>query len=175
MAIWVSTPAFFYGLFSNIKKNLGITVFGGIILAISCSFLLSKAIARAWSTGWSTTDPALGMEYLPFWIMIAVAVGAGLYFRDKVSVACWAAIIPTTLVLFAFAFVGYAQFGYRYALDFTPFAWLLVAHAITSKAAIKWYYYTPLILASIVVNVWGVLWIYQFHPHQTNGWEWVVF
>jgi len=172
MAIWVSTPAFFLAFFANIKKYAWIAAFGALILALAAGFMLSRAIAGAWHTGWSTADAPLNIHFWPFWLMIAVAVGAALYFRDRLSMACWAAIIPTAITLFMFAFVGYAQFGYRYSLDFTPFLWLLVAHAVGDR--IKWYHLS-LIAASIAVNFMGVLWIYQFEAHMTNGWSWVSF
>lgn len=172
LAIWVTTPAFFYAFFANIKKYLGAVIFGGVILALACGFLLSKAIAGAWQTDWATTEVQFGIHYLPFWLMTAVAIVAGLYFRDRLTIACWAAIVPIALVIFAFAFVGYAQFGYRYSLDFTPFLWLLVAYAM--RDGMKWHHWL-LIGMSIAVNVWGVLWIYQFEAHQTAGLHWVVF
>jgi len=28
---------------------------------------------------------------------------------------------------------------------------------------------------SIVINLWGVLWIYQFDPAHLNDWTWVSF
>lgn len=172
MAIWVSTPAFFLAFFANIKKYKALAVFGAVILALSAGFMLSRAIAGAWHTGWSTTEAPLNIHFWPFWLMIAVAAGSAIYLRDRLSMACWAAIIPTAITVFMFAFVGYAQFGYRYALDFTPFLWLLVAHAVGDR--IKWYHLS-LIAMSIAVNFSAVLWIYQFEPHMTNGWHWVSF
>jgi len=80
--------------------------------------------------------------------------------------ACWAAIIPTLLVIFSFAFVGYAQFGYRYSLDFTPFLWLLVAYVIGN--GMRWHHWA-LIGISIGVNLWGVMWIYQFQADTAFG------
>lgn len=172
MAIWITTPAWFIAFFANIKKYIGAVIFGAGILALASAFMLSRAIAAAWQTGWATQDLPFSIQYAPFWIMIAVGLSTAIYFRDKVSVACWSAILPIGAVLFAFAFVGYAQFGYRYALDFSPFLWLLVAHAIGDR--VKWYHLV-LIALGIAVNLAGVLWIYQFEPNMTNGWSWVTF
>ena len=173
LAVWVTTPAFAYAFFPNIKKYIGLVIFGAVILALAAGFMLSRAIAGAWHTGWATQDAPLGVHLLPFWVMTAVAIVAGLYFRDRLTIACWAAIIPTALVIFTFAFTGWSQFGYRYSLDFTPFLWLLVARAIGDE--MKWHHWA-LIGISIAVNAWGVLWIYQFQPDAAFGvTQWVVF
>ncbi|HET9477528.1 MAG TPA: hypothetical protein VFP63_08585 [Dehalococcoidia bacterium] len=172
-AAWITTPAFFYAYFPNIKKYFGAVMSGAAILAVAVVFMLSRAIAGAWHADWATTDLPLSAHLLPFWVMTAVAIVAGLHFRDRLVVACWAAIVPTALMIFSFAFVGYAQFGYRYALDFAPFLWLLVAHAIGDE--MKWHHWT-LIGLGIAVNLWGVLWIYQFQPDAAFGVsEWVRF
>jgi hypothetical protein len=170
-AIWVTTPAFLLAYFADIKKYLIPTVICASVLALSCAFLMSRAIAAAWHTGWSTVDPPENVHLLPFLLMVGVAIGAGLCLRNRLTLACWAAIIPTAMVLFSFAFVGYTQFGYRYSLDFMPFLWLLVAYAIGDK--VRWYH-LALIALSIVVNAWGVLWIYHLDDPATvqdvNNW-----
>jgi hypothetical protein len=173
LAIWVTTPAFAYAFFPNIKKYVGAVIFGGVILALAAAFMLSRAIAGAWHTGWSTQDVPLDFHLLTFVVMTGGAIIAGIYARDRLTIACWAAIIPSVLLLFTFAFVGYAQFGYRYSLDFAPFLWLLVAHAVGDE--MKWHHWT-LIAASVAVNLWGVLWIYQFQPDAAFGvTQWVTF
>jgi hypothetical protein len=173
LAIWATTPAFVYAFFANIKKHVGAVIFGGAFLALSAGFLLSRAVAGAWNTGWATQDVPLGIHLLPFWILTVVAIAAAIYFRDRLAFACWAAIVPTVFIIFAFAFTGHAQFGYRYGLDFYPFLWLLVARTIGDK--IQWHH-VVLIALGIVVNLWGLLWIYQFQPEATFGvTNWVTF
>lgn len=173
LATWVTTPAFFYAFFPNIKKYAGPALLGAALLALAAAFMLSRAIAGAWHAGWATTDLPLNAHLLPFWGMTAAAIIGAVRFRDHLTIACWAAIVPTALIIFSFAFVGYAQFGYRYALDFTPFLWLLVARAIGDD--LKWHHWV-LIGAGVAVNLWGVLWIYQFQPHGAFGvTEWVRF
>ena len=52
---------------------------------------------------------------------------------------------------------GWVQFGYRFSNDFAPFALLLVVLGIVRLGGIRW----PaalLIGASILVNLWGVIW-----------------
>ena len=53
---------------------------------------------------------------------------------------------------------GFAQFGVRYTLDYTPFLMLLIAKAFGSglnRPKIS------LVCLSILINIWGILW-WQF-------------
>jgi hypothetical protein len=113
----------------------------------------------------------LGLELAPFWLLIALAVTLAIGLRNRLVIAAWAAILAITLFDFMFAATGWAQFGYRYGLDFMPFLFLLVA---ISVPRLRWYH-VALIAASILVNLWGVLWIYQFAPRSLFGWTWVSF
>src|SRR5437899_10469329 len=109
---------------------------GATLVAASVIFMLSRGIAGIWDYGWSHTDLPLAVQLWPFYGMIAIAVVAG--FRDKLVIACWAAIIPIALTNFSFAATGWTQFGYRYAMDFYPFLLLLVIRAIGNS--IKWHH-----------------------------------
>ena len=51
-----------------------------------------------------------------------------------------------------------------------PFLWLLTVVSVGKQA--KWYHYL-LVLAAVVVNLWGVLWHYQFEARHSRGWTWV--
>jgi hypothetical protein len=173
MAIWVSTPAFIYAFFADIKQHRWLVISGAAAIGLSVLFMLSSAAAGLWDGGWADADAPLGAEFLPFWVMTLVAICAAIYYRDRLALACWSAIIPIGLVLFSFAFVGYAQFGYRYALDFMPFLWLLTAYSMGPRLA--WHHWL-LIAVGVLVSLWGVLWIYQFQPEAAFGVkEWVVF
>ena len=172
MAIWATTPPFFYAFFTTLKRFYWAVIGGGALLGLAALFILSKAIARAWDGDWATTDAPFGLEYAPFWLMTIAAAGAAVYFRDRLSAACWAAIIPVTLFIFTFAATGWAQFGFRYALDFSPFLWLLVARSIGNQLRL---HHLALIGVAFLVNLMGVLWIYQFEPEHMNGWTWVRF
>jgi hypothetical protein len=173
IATWVTTPAFLYAFFPNIKHNRPLVIAGAILLALACLFMIGRAFSTAWDIGLSDVTPFMSFHLLPFWTMTAVAVVAAIRARDRLTVACWAAIIPTALLIFNFAFVGYAQFGYRYALDFMPFLWLLTARAIGDE--IKWHHWL-LISIGVGVSLWGVLWIYHFQPNGSFGIEeWVRF
>jgi hypothetical protein len=54
---------------------------------------------------------------------------------------------------------GYTQFGYRHTLDYMPFLLLLVGIGMRGKIT-AWM--RALIIASITVNLWGVLMISRF-------------
>jgi hypothetical protein len=172
MAMWITTPAFLLAYFPNIKLDRRIWIPAAASLAVATGIILSRGIVKAWDAGWGTTEIPFGAHLLPFWALTVVAVVWALARRDRLVLACWAAIIPMAFFLFTFAATGWAQHGYRYGLDFTPFLWLLVARTIGDE--LKWYH-IALIAAGVAVNLMAVLWFFQFEPNQTNGWTWVTF
>jgi hypothetical protein len=78
--------------------------------------------------------------------------------------ACWAGVLPVALLNMMHGTWGFAQFGYRFALDYYPFLFLLIARAVANRFR-PWH--AALIVVSVVVNLWGVLWI--------NAFGWVTF
>jgi len=80
--------------------------------------------------------------------------------KDRVNIASWITILLVGLVNFSYGSTGFTQFGYRYAVDFYPFLTLLTIKG-AAKTGIKWHHWVLLIL-SIAVNLWGVLWINKF-------------
>ncbi len=171
MAIWGTTPVFLYGLFVGIRDRRVIAI-GGFLLFAAIAIIISRGVAGAFDLGWEDFDFILDVHLLPFYGMIALAIVTGLRNRNKLVIACWAAIIPIALTNFSFAATGWTQFGYRYGQDFYPFLFLLIVMAIAG--GIKWHH-KALIVASIAVNLWGVLWIYQFEARGFLGLEWVTF
>ena len=79
--------------------------------------------------------------------------------KDKITLACWSAIIPIALLIMSHGGTGFSQFGYRYAMDFYPFLLILTARGICTN--LKWYH-KLLIGIGVLVNLWGVLWINKF-------------
>jgi hypothetical protein len=81
-------------------------------------------------------------------------------FKEPLVQACWLGVLCVMLPIITYYGVGWIQFGYRYALDFLPFLLLLAARGfpspLTNVARL-------LVLASVVVNIWGsiflILWI----------------
>lgn len=98
LSIWITTPAFIYALFANLKE-----------------------------------------KYLRF---------------------AWISIFLIMLVVFSHGTTGFAQFGYRFAVDFYPFLFLLIIKALENRK-LMWHHWL-LLLLSIGVNLWGVLWINKF-------------
>jgi hypothetical protein len=72
----------------------------------------------------------------------------------------WLTIALISLVIFSHGTTGFAQFGYRFAVDFYPFLIFLTIKGL-SKKRIKWHHWL-LLGIGIVVNLWGVLWINKF-------------
>jgi len=178
-AIWATTPAFFSALFVGIKDRR-IVAGGAAGLALMAFILISRKAAGVWlgfdwwagqdfNWGWRLLPP---LHMWPLYIMIALAIITGVRTRDRFVIACWAAIVPIALTNFSFAATGWAQFGYRYAMDFYPFLFLLVVRA--TGDGLRWNH-KALIGASVLINLWGILWIYQFDPHHTWDWTWVSF
>jgi len=79
--------------------------------------------------------------------------------KNRLAIGCWVTIILIAFVDFCHGGWGFTQFGYRYAVDFYPFLFLLTVKGIGD--AIKWHH-KILIMLGIMVNLWGVLWIHKF-------------
>ncbi len=98
LAIWITTPAFVYAIFSNVKERL--------------------------------------VQF------------------------SWLSILLISIVIFSHGTTGFAQFGYRFAVDFYPILIFLTIKGV-AKTGLRWHHWLLLIL-SIGVNLWGVLWINKF-------------
>lgn len=73
--------------------------------------------------------------------------------RDAVTWSAWAAIFAIAAVIFTKGLSGWG-FGYRYAVDFYPFLFVLAVRGMGVK--LRWYH-KLLIILGIVVNLWGTL------------------
>jgi hypothetical protein len=167
----VTTPIFLASLFTGVT-NRNVARAGAVLIALASVIIFGRALSGLWESDWETTDIPLGIHLLPFWIMIGAAIYFSLRNRDRIVAACWAGIIPAAAFVFTFAATGWAQFGYRYALDYTPFLWLLAAKLVGDN--LKWWH-VVLIALGVIVNAAGVLWVYQFNPEQTFDWVWISF
>ncbi|HML95300.1 MAG TPA: hypothetical protein PKC29_07700 [Thermodesulfobacteriota bacterium] len=83
--------------------------------------------------------------------------------KRRLALASWAAIIPTAFLIFIKSGTGWTQFGYRYALDFYPF--LLMLTFLGTGGRLRWYH-KALIILSVLVNLWGVLFINKFEWYK---------
>ena len=78
--------------------------------------------------------------------------------KDSVTLSSWLAILCIAAVIFTNAATGWG-FGYRYAVDFYPFLFLLTVRGMGGN--LKWYH-KLLIIIGIIVNCWGVIAINKF-------------
>jgi hypothetical protein len=69
----------------------------------------------------------------------------------------WFSLILIALVVFSHGSTGFAQFGYRFAVDFYPLILFLIVE-VMSKSKLRWHHWFLLSL-SILVNFWGVIFI----------------
>jgi hypothetical protein len=80
--------------------------------------------------------------------------------KEKVVQFSWDSIALISLLIFSHGETGFTQFGYRFAVDFYPIVLFLIVEAV-GKEKLKWHHWILLFL-SILINLWGVLWINKF-------------
>jgi len=78
--------------------------------------------------------------------------------KEAITWACWFAIIAVASVIFCKGCSGWG-FGYRYAMDFYPFLYILTMKGMGER--IRWNH-KVLIILSVLVNLWGVIWVNKF-------------
>jgi hypothetical protein len=112
--------------------------------------------------GWPYVVPSMtGLSVLITTPAFLLVPFAGL--RNRLALASWAAIIPTALLIFIKSGTGWTQFGYRYAIDFYPF--LLILTFLGTGGRLR-RYHKALIILSVLVNLWGVLFINKFEWYK---------
>ncbi len=82
--------------------------------------------------------------------------------KENVNKLTWLSILLVFLIVASHGGTGWSQFGYRFAVDFYPLLFLLVIKGVNKMNGPKWHHWLFLII-SIVVNLWGVLWINFFN------------
>jgi hypothetical protein len=78
--------------------------------------------------------------------------------KDPVTWWSWIAIFSIAAVIFTNAATGWG-FGYRYAMDFYPFLFVLTVKGMGPN--LKWYH-KLLIIIGVIINCWGVIAINKF-------------
>jgi hypothetical protein len=73
--------------------------------------------------------------------------------RDAVTWSAWAAIFAVAFVIFTKGLSGWG-WGYRYAVDFYPFLFVLAICGMGVK--LRWYH-KLLIVLGVAINLWGVI------------------
>lgn len=71
-----------------------------------------------------------------------------------VALAAWSALLPMAGLYLVYFWDGWRQFGCRYSLDYEVFVVILLALYLRDRVTWK---FKALALASVVVNLWGVL------------------
>ncbi len=143
----VLAEALRFGLFSpaHLAKNL---------------YALFLAMPQAYP---SFSAPVLQFPYIypsPWGMGIFFTTPAFIYafaanWREGMVRASYLAIGLMLIPLVTYYGVGWMQFGYRYALDFYPFLFVLAALGMTLHFDWK---ARVLIVLSIVINIWGAWW-----------------
>lgn len=80
--------------------------------------------------------------------------------KEKLTQASWLSVFLILLVIISHGGNGFAQFGYRFAVDFYPILFLLTIKGV-AKTDLRWHHWM-LLAISIIINAWGVLWINKF-------------
>lgn len=81
--------------------------------------------------------------------------------KSQINRIMWYTIIAIFLVVGMHGGTGFAQFGWRFGVDFYPFLTFLTMQGINNNKTfekIKWI----LFFIGFIVNLWGVLWINKF-------------
>jgi hypothetical protein len=105
-------------------------------------------------------DPA-GMSILlttPAYLLALPALVLG--WRRRIVAGAGLAVLAIALADLAHFSQGWVQFGYRFSNDFAPFAMILVALGIAEarRSRVGWWLAWILVIASVLVNAWGVMW-----------------
>jgi len=104
---------------------------------------------------------------MPSWSALAIWITTPAFIyaffapiKERLNRFLWIAILLIFTIVLSHGGTGWAQFGYRFAVDFYPFLILLVIKSV-AKTGLKRHHWILLVL-SIIVNLWGVLWINKF-------------
>jgi hypothetical protein len=104
---------------------------------------------------------------IPSWAGLSILITTPLFIytlfnklKDKLVLFTWISIIPIALVVLSHGTTGFAQFGYRFAVDFYPLFFLLIIKYF-SKNKIETIHWV-LLSVGILVNFWGVIFINKF-------------
>ncbi len=169
-ALWATSPALLLGLFVHLRQHRRAAfAIAGLVSVAAAFIVLASAATQLGVLPLSLADVPFGIHLAPFWLLIGAGLVLAARERDRLVLACWAAIIPIVAINWVFAATGWAQFGYRYGLDFMPFLWLLAVIAVPRVLRV----HVLLIIAAVAINLWGVLWIHKLAPLDLFGWTWV--
>ncbi|CAG0934815.1 hypothetical protein TFLX_03682 [Thermoflexales bacterium] len=136
----------------------------------ACAYLL-EGVNLADTSAPITPNP-LGMSI--FFVTPALLItfsGLGQFFKRRndpdsrlqpesfrpVILAAWIGLLATLIPLWFYHNTGSLQFGWRYVFDAAPMWIILLAAGMQKVTRLK----QGLILVSIAINLWGLLWIFE--------------
>jgi hypothetical protein len=100
-------------------------------------------------------DVGMGLLFTsPGYLLAAPAILAA---RSRLVAGAVLAVLAIAVVNLMHFSQGWVQFGYRFSNDFVVFAVVLVAIGMARRGRVGWLG-LALIVASIVINLWGVIW-----------------
>jgi len=117
----------------------------------TCSYLLEVDIAER-ST--PIAPNPLGMSV--FIVTPALLMIFSARRRNPIVLAAWSGLLTTMVALWLYHNTGSLQFGYRYVFDAAPMWLILLVYGADNLTRIK----RGLILVSIAINLWGLLWMF---------------
>ena len=172
-AFWATTPAFLLAFLAGIRKRW-LRIAGGALLAFTVIFFFiipnlgRGPTSQPWFD-WAQWDVPRLVRLLPFFLLATLSVVFAVRSGNKLVVGCWAAVVPVVIVHHLAASTGWPQFGYRYLLDYAPFALLLTWEGLGRR--VTWYGIV-LVAAGIIINASGVLWTNKFDTNLVGGVRW---
>lgn len=114
--------------------------------------------------------PRISKEFpyvTPSWYGLSIMITTPIFiftlfsdFKDKLFFFTWISIIPIAILVLSHGTTGFAQFGYRFAVDFYPLLFLLLINYFTKNKILRFHWL--LLIFGIIVNLWGVLCINKF-------------
>ena len=118
-----------------------------------CAYLL-EGVNLSDASALITPNP-LGMSI--FFVTPALLLIFTTFKRDPLIIAAWVGLLTTLIPLWFYHNTGSLQFGWRYLLDAAPMWIILLAAGMQKVTKLK----QGLILVSIVINLWGMLWMFE--------------
>ena len=119
----------------------------------SCAYLL-EGINLSDASAPLAPNP-LGMSV--FFVTPALLLIFTSFKRNPLIIAAWIGLLSTLIPLWFYHNTGSLQFGWRYLLDAAPMWIILLAAGMQKMTRIK----QGLILVSIAINLWGLLWMLE--------------
>ena len=118
-----------------------------------CAYLL-EGVNLADTSALITPNP-LGMSI--FFVTPALLLIFTTFKRYPLILAAWIGLLTTLIPLWFYHNTGSLQFGWRYLFDAAPMWIILLAAGMQKVTRLK----QGLILVSIVINLWGMLWMFE--------------